>query len=84
MIVIYGADWCKWCKAAKKLAEDRGLKHVWKDVEDLAVYEEMKSKVPPGTTKIPQIFWHDQYIGGHDAFLAEIENTSGGFGDGKI
>lgn len=84
MIVIYGAEWCKWCKAAKKLAEDRGLKHVWKDVEDLAVYEEMKSKVPLGTTKIPQIFWHDQYIGGHDAFLAEIENTSGGFGDGKI
>jgi glutaredoxin len=44
----------------------------------------MKSKVPEGTTKIPQIFWHDRHVGGYDAFMSEIENTAGGFGDGKI
>ena len=84
MITIYGAEWCKWCKAAKRVAEERGLLHVWKDVEDLTLYEEMKSKVPVNTSKIPQIFWDDRYIGGHDAFVSEIENTSGGYGDGKI
>jgi glutaredoxin len=84
MITIYGAEWCTWCKKAKKVAEERGLPHVWKDVEDLTLYEEMKSKVPTPTSKIPQIFWYDRYIGGHDAFVAEIENTSGGYGDGKV
>ncbi len=84
MITIYGAEWCKWCKAAKAVAESRDLPFVWKDVEDLEVYEEMKSKVPPDATKIPQIFWHGRHIGGHDAFIAEIENTSGGYGDGKV
>jgi glutaredoxin len=84
MIVIYGANWCKWCKEAKSLAESRDLPYVWKNVENLEVFDEMKSKVPEGTTKIPQIFWHDRHVGGYDAFMSEIENTAGGFGDGKI
>lgn len=84
MITIYGAEWCKWCKAAKKVAEDRNLEHVWKDVENVDIYTEMKSKIPESAKTIPQIFWYDRYIGGHDAFLTEIENTLGGFGDGKV
>lgn len=84
MITIYGAEWCKWCKAAKRVAEERGLPHVWKDVENLDLYDEMNSKLPVESSKIPQIFWDDRYIGGHDAFVMEIENTSGGYGDGKF
>lgn len=84
MITIYGAEWCKWCKAAKKLAEDRALAHEWLDVENPDVYEDMKDKVPSTAKTIPQIFWNGRYIGGHDDFAAEIENTIGGFGDGKI
>lgn len=84
MITIYGAEWCKWCKAAKKVAEERGLPFEWKNVEDLSVYDEMKAKVPVDTSKIPQIFWYDRHLGGYDMFIQEIENTSGGYGDGKV
>lgn len=84
MITIYGAEWCKWCKAAKKLAADRSLEHEWLDIENPGVYDAMKARIPAGAKTIPQIFWDGRYIGGHDAFAAEIENTSGGFGDGKI
>jgi glutaredoxin len=84
MITIYGTEWCKWCKAAKRVAEERGLQHTWKDVEDPVLYEEMKARVLVDTSKIPQIFWHDRHIGGYDMFVEEIENTSGGYGDGKV
>jgi glutaredoxin len=83
MITIYGAEWCVFCKKAKKLAEDRGLKHEWKDVENIPLYEEMKALSPTSKT-IPQIFWNGNYIGGYDAFAIEVENTIGGYGDGKV
>jgi glutaredoxin len=43
----------------------------------------MKALSPTSKT-IPQIFWNGNYIGGYDAFAIEVENTIGGYGDGKV
>ena len=84
MITIYGAEWCAWCKKAKELAEDRQLRYEWKDVEDPDVYDEMKSRIPSAKTSIPQIFWDKRHVGGYTDFAIEVENTIGGYGDGRL
>lgn len=83
MITIYGAEWCGWCIKAKELAENRNLPYTWKNAEDPILYDEMKVLAPQSST-IPQIFWDERYIGGYSEFAMEIENTIGGYGDGKI
>lgn len=85
MIVIYGASWCSFCQKAKKLVEDMSLPFEYKDVEADGVYDELAARKPANASKtIPQIWWHDRYIGGYSELANEIENTSGGFGDGKF
>lgn len=84
MITIYGSSTCSYCKKAVQLASDRNLQHVYKIVDqDLDAYDEMKARAPAAKT-VPQIFWDDRYIGGYTEFAQEVENVSGGYGDGKI
>ena len=85
MIEIYGASWCSYCKKAKELVESLSLPLSYKDVEADGVYDELSARKPEGASKtIPQIWWHDRYIGGYTELATEIENTRGGFGDGKF
>lgn len=84
MITIYGTSTCSYCKRAVELAEARNLLYTYKKVdEDLDAYDEMKTLAPTAKT-VPQIFWDERYIGGYTQFAQEVENTSGGYGDGKI
>jgi glutaredoxin len=83
MITIYGHQACSYCIRSKKLAERYNLTYEWKDTDEQAFLNEMKIKVPDAKT-VPQIFWHDRYIGGYEDFAAEVENTVGGFGDQKF
>lgn len=85
MITIYGAEWCGYCQKAKKVAEDRKLPHTYRDVETDGVYDELVAKKPShASSTIPQIWWDDRYIGGYNELMIEIENTIGGYGDGKV
>lgn len=83
MIVIYGAPNCGWCTKAKALAENMSLQYEYRDVSDDAFKQELKARKPDCKT-IPQIWWNDNYIGGYTEFALEVENTIGGYGDGKI
>lgn len=84
MITIYGTQTCKWCKAAVALAEAQGLKYEYRSVDlNEQFYIELKALKPDMKT-VPQIWWDNRYIGGYSDFAQEIENTSGGYGDGKI
>jgi glutaredoxin len=84
MIEIYGTTACKWCKAAVALAEAQGLRFEYRNMDlNEQFYIELKSRKPDFKT-VPQIWWHGQYIGGYSDFAQEIENTSGGYGDGKV
>jgi glutaredoxin 3 len=83
MIKIYGNEMCSFCLRAKRLADSYGLDYTWHDVDEPDIKEELLSKISSYKT-IPQIFWHDRHIGGYEQFASEIENTAGGFGDGKL
>jgi glutaredoxin len=82
-VIIYGTSMCKWCDKAKELADRYNIKWEFRNVEDLNLYEELKSLQPTFKT-VPQIYWNGNYIGGYEKFMFEIENTIGGYGDGKI
>lgn len=82
MIVIYGAEWCMWCMKAKQLAENYQLDYNWKDTDNPQHKQELKTLLPSAKT-IPQIWWHENHIGGYDQFAAEIEQTRN-FGQDKL
>lgn len=85
MIEIYGAPWCAYCQKAKALVEERELPFVYKDVENAEFKEELKEKIPEHVRPtIPQIWWHGRYVGGYTELVTEIENTIGGYGEGKV
>jgi glutaredoxin 1 len=81
MIVIYGNESCGYCLRAKRLAEQYSLPYVFKNTDEDATLNELKRSLPAPKATIPQIWWHDRYIGGYDDFAEEITNTMGGFGD---
>ena len=84
MITIYGTQSCKWCNAAIALAEAKGFQYEYRGVDlNEQFYIELKALKPDMKT-VPQIWWDNRYIGGYTDFAQEVENTSGGFGDGKI
>lgn len=83
MIKIYGNQYCPYCLRAKRFAESYGLKYDWLDTDEPENMKELKTLLPEFKT-IPQIWWHERYVGGYTEFAAEVENTLGGFGDGKI
>ena len=82
MLVIYGTNNCSFCEKAKGLADMFSLQWEFRNLEALEVYEELKERLSFKT--VPQIFWDERYIGGYDNLVVEIENTMGGYGDGKI
>lgn len=83
MITIYGKPSCGWCDKAKKLADRYNLKYEYIDVQYTVNLNALKEKLPDVKT-VPQIWWHDNYIGGYENFASAVENTIGGYGDGKF
>lgn len=83
MIKIYGKPACPWCVKAKRLAERYGLKYEYIDIQYKNNFEELKSKLSVVET-VPQIWWHDRHVGGYEGLMQEIENTIGGYGDGRF
>ena len=81
MVHIFGTDNCSFCVKAKQLADQYNIKYQYYDaVENKQQFKELF----PNAKTVPQITWNGRYIGGYNAFAEEIENTIGGYGDGKI
>lgn len=83
MITIYGHARCGWCTKAKGLAEQYGLKYVWKDTDDFKTLNDLKTILPSVRT-VPQIWWDERHIGGYEDLVQEIENTLGNYGQDKF
>jgi len=67
-VTIYTKDYCPYCRGAKLLLQSRGIEFQEIDVEfDLQKRSEMVSRSE--RTTVPQIFFDDQHIGGHDDLL---------------
>ena len=84
MITIYGKNNCNYCDRAKALTEAMGFPYEYKNAEtDPAVMEELMAR-NPSARSAPQIWWDDRYIGSFDQYALEVENTSGGYGEGTF
>ena len=84
MIDIYGTPTCSFCLRATKLCERMGLKYEYKDITYTKYRDELDNLLTEGYNTVPQIFRYGVHIGGYDQFTKELEDTSGGFGDGKL
>lgn len=83
MITIYGKPTCVYCIKAKKLAAQYNFKFEYIDIDEPGNMEIFKQKLPDATS-VPQIFWNVKYIGGYNEFASEIQDTVGGYGEGKL
>lgn len=84
MITIYGTSVCSYCLRAKNLAKRYGLEHEFKNIEFDYFKKELDERVDFEYKTVPQIWWDNRYIGGYDDLTKEIENTIGGYGEGKF
>lgn len=84
MITIYGTTHCTYCQKAKDLAAARGLRFEFRNLEENEQFHIELKALKPDFKKVPQIWWDARYIGGFTDFAAEVENTVGGYGDGKF
>lgn len=80
MIKIYGTPTCGWCKKAVYACEQYNLKYEYISIDTPEKQEQFKKDFPNAKT-VPQITWFDNYIGGYEALMTEIENTRN-YGDG--
>lgn len=83
MLVIYGKSNCGYCTKAKALAEQYNIVHEYKNTDQFEQMQELFEKKSNVKT-LPQIWWHDKYIGGYTEFAAEVENTMGNYGQGTF
>lgn len=81
-VQIYATETCPYCKKARSLAIQYGLKYEYNILFDDNSRREFKEKFP-GAKTVPQIIWNGNYIGGYEDFKAEIENTRE-FGQGEF
>ncbi|HEY2808521.1 MAG TPA: glutaredoxin 3 [Steroidobacteraceae bacterium] len=68
-VVMYGADWCGYCRRARALLESKGVAFEHIDT-DLVPGARAEARARSGRSTIPQIFVGDQHVGGADELTA--------------
>lgn len=67
-VTMYSKDYCPYCQRAKQILKQRGYELNVIDVEfDQQKLQEMMTR--SGRRTVPQIFFDDQHIGGHDELV---------------
>lgn len=75
-IVLYESALCGYCRAAKRLLDNKGWEYKTISVDgDAAVMAEMQERT--GRRTVPQIYFDDTHVGGFDD-MAELD------ADGKL
>jgi glutaredoxin len=81
--IVWSKYNCPYCDQAKALLTQRGIKYEERKIGDGYTREELLEAVPNART-VPQIFIHNQLIGGFTELRQHLEQTAGGFGKGEI
>lgn len=81
--VVWSKDNCPFCDRAKALLTQRGIAFEEKKIGKEYSREELLEAVPNART-VPQIFINNQLVGGFTELRTYLEQTAGGFGEGKI
>lgn len=75
-ITFYHKDYCPYCRNAKKILKAFGLKYKAIEVtNNPAEFAKMVSR--SGRRTVPQIFFGNTHIGGHDDLLQHIRKNNG-------
>jgi len=81
--IVWSKYNCPYCDQAKALLTQRGIRYEERKIGDGYSREELLEAVPNART-VPQIFINNQLIGGFTELRTYLEQTAGGFGEGKI
>ena len=69
IFTVYGTRWCPWCKNAISLLNEKRIKYVYHDIEDISykygidIIEKLQERTNNQKT-IPIIFFKTKHIGG--------------------
>ena len=63
MLIVYGAEWCKFCKKAKDFLDTTHVEFQFVDID--TSIEQSMILIEKNLTTIPQIFEGDKLIGGY-------------------
>lgn len=69
-IVVYTANYCPYCQAAKRLLKSKGVAFREVDVTDNDELREQLVKMSGGSQTVPQVFVGGKCIGGYDDLAA--------------
>ncbi len=81
--VVWSKYNCTFCEQAKSLLKQKGIPFEERKIGDGYTKEELLEAVPNART-VPQIFLNEQLVGGFTELKEYLENTAGGFGDGRL
>ena len=73
-VKMYTANWCRYCRNAKRLLEEKGVAYEEINIEELGMSREELAKITGGMT-VPQIVINDEPIGGYDNLWALDQNS---------
>ena len=75
MIKIYTRDNCPWCVKAKELMHSLGLEYKEFKLGIDYSRDDLNQLIPADRPlTVPQIFFHNQYIGGYTDFAEYVED----------
>ncbi|MBW3245487.1 glutaredoxin 3 [Epibacterium sp. DP7N7-1] len=75
-IVIYTKNYCPYCKAAKALLTERGVKFTDFEISDASTKRKEMIQRAGGRSTVPQIFIGGFHVGGFTD-LAELDRSGG-------
>ena len=81
--IVWSKYNCPYYDQAKALLTQRNIAYEERKIGDGYSREELLEAVPNART-VPQIFINNQLIGGFTELRTYLEQTAGGFGEGKI
>lgn len=68
--VVYGTPFCRYCRRAEALLEEKGIPYDWVDVSADPEAREALVERAHGRRTVPVIFIGDRLVGGYDELAA--------------
>lgn len=81
--IVWSKDHCPYCDQAKALLTQRNIAYEERKIGHGYTRENLLEAVPNART-VPQIIINNQLVGGFTELRTYLEQTAGGFGEGKI
>lgn len=81
--IVWSKYNCPFCDKAKALLKLKNIEFEERKIGDGYTREDLLESVPTARS-VPQIFINDKLVGGYDDLVKYIEQTAGGYGEGKL